>query len=310
MSARRWIVLALACSWALARPQLVAAAEDDELDLGEDEAQQAEEAPAEASPAEGEDQPAAEAGEAAEPAAAQGEGEGEAEADSATTLRARVVAGAGVGTRYVRRPIEGGAQRLPTAVFPAADLGLFVRIWPDAAFSFDVMLHYQTSLGLTLEEEPLFALPNEVQVRSEHVELGGAPSWRLSDSLGAARFGVPFGMAMRNFWPDVHQTLTPRYTLFGPYVRFELDFPLASVVRLRFGAEAQMFFIVGTDLLDNGVNQPGVALGGEASLSFRLHEGFLIDLRYRQSNALASSSGSESFLDVERFATLCLVGEM
>jgi hypothetical protein len=303
MSARTWLVLASIAICALVRPQLVAAQDDG---LGEDEEQQAEDAPAsEETPAEGEGdgEEAAQAGDTAEPATASDE-------DSSPTLRARAVLGAGVGTRSVRRPIPGGTQRLPTAVFPAADLGLYARLWPEAAFSFDVMLRYQTSLGLTVVEHPIFALENETDVRSEHAELGVAPSWRLSESVDSARFGVPLGMALRNFWPDVHQTLTPRYTLFGPFVRLELDLPLGSVVRLRFGAEAQMFFIVGTDLLDYGVNQPGVALGGEASLMFRLSKGFLIDLQYRQSNALASSSGDSSFLDVERFMTASLVGEM
>ncbi|HKP63114.1 MAG TPA: hypothetical protein VJV78_40535, partial [Polyangiales bacterium] len=210
----------------------------------------------------------------------------------------------------IRRPVSGGEQVMPTAVFPAADIGMSVRLWPHAAFAFDIAMRYQTSLGLTVEEHPLFALPNQVDVRAEHVELGVAPSWRMSDGIESGRFSIPVGMTLRNFWPAVHQLQTPRYTLFGPFVRVELDFPLGSIARLRFGPEAQMFFVAGTDLTEYGIGSPGFAIGAEASLDFRLTERFLVELRYRQSNALASSEGSTSFLDVERFLTACLAGEM
>jgi hypothetical protein len=301
MTARSWLLLVSLGICALGRPPLAAAADDD--DLGEDDEQQAEPAPSEEAAAEGEAAPD-DATEAAAPAAG-------SDADTGPILRARVAVGAGVGTRSVRRPIGPSAeQQVPTAVFPAADVGMAVRLWPEAAFAFDVSLRYRTSIGLTLEERPLFALPNEVDVRSEHVELGVAPSWRLSDAVESARFGIPVGMSLRNFWPTAHQLATPRYTLFGPYVRVELDLPLGSVARLRLAPEAQMFFIVGTDLLDNGVSSPGVALGGEASLQFRLSQRFLLDVSYRQSNALASTTGSASFRDVERFVTAGFSGEM
>ncbi|HKU40268.1 MAG TPA: hypothetical protein VJR89_19040 [Polyangiales bacterium] len=304
MSAQRWLAL-LACSWGLLQTPLVAAGQDDEL--GEDEELGGEESAAEPPEAEASETVAAEEGApdaAEEPAAA-------TEPDTGRTLTARAVVGAGVGTRSLRRPIASGAsQTLPTSVFPAADISLSARVWPDAAFSLDVLFRYQTSLGLTIQEEPLFALENEVDVRAEHAELSAAPSFRLGESATAARVNVPVGMAVRTFWPAVHQLQTPRYVLWGPLARAELDVPLGKIARLRFGPEAQLFFIAGTDLTDYGVNQTGFALGAEASLELRLTEHFLLELQFRQSNALASSTNDPSFRDVERFFTARWAGEL
>jgi len=306
MSLRALRICLCALALAVVRPPLSAAQDDeDELGLDEDEATAAE---ADTAPDEDETEAEDEAEGAGE---ASGQAEVVEEPQAPTrTLRARAFFGGGFGTRSLRRPLPGGAQRLPEVYFAAADLGVGVRIWPEDAFALDVLIRYQTSLGLVIEERPLFALVNKVDVRSEHAEVSVAPRFQFGSSPSGTRFGIPIGISMRNFWPVDHQLLTPRYTLVGPHVRAELDVALGEVVRVRLGPEIQLFAIVGSDLLDLGVSSPGIALGGEIGVQFRFAEHFAFDLEYRQSWARASSSVEPSFLDTERFLTARLAGEM
>jgi hypothetical protein len=295
--------LGLAAWVALIQPRPSAAQEDDSLELDETEqtsAPESDEAPS--SPAE---EGAVAAAPATEPVP-----EPDAETPPETEVVARVAFGGGLGMRSLRRPVTGGVQRLGTAYFPAADLALSVRVGPNNPFTLDVLLRYETSLGLTIQETPLFALPNEQDVRSEHAELSVAPGFRLGDSPSSPRVSIPLGGVFRNFWPADHHLQTPRYTLFGGVARVQLEASLGSVVRVRAGPEVQVFGALGTDLTDNGVKLPGFAFGGEASIEFRLSTTFLLEVQYRQANAVASVEVGPSFLDIERFATIRLAGEM
>ena len=289
----------------LVHPPLSAAQdEDDELGLDED-ATAADEAADDG-----------EAGEGAAEGDAAGAGEGESAEEAAAaeppgrTMRARAFFGGGFGSRALRRPVLGGTQRLDEVFFAAADVGVSVRLWPEDAFSLDVLIRYQTSLGLVIEERPLFALVNKVDVRSERAEVSVAPRIQLGNSAAGTRLAIPIGVSLRNFWPVDHHLMTPRYTLVGPHVRAELDVALSDVVRVRLGPEIQLFAIVGTDLLDLGVSSPGIALGGEAGIQIRFAEHFAFDLEFRQSWARASAPTEPSFLDTERFVTARLAGEM
>jgi hypothetical protein len=284
---------------ALVRPQPSAAQDDD---LGEEV-----ESETPATPAEG-DAPDADAEAPAEASAVVLD---ETPAEPPNDVIARAFIGGGLGTRTIRRPVPGGVQRVGTLFFPAADVGIAVRVFPREAFTLDILARYQTSLGLVVKEPVLFALDNEVDVRSEHAEISVAPGWRLGESENSARVAIPIGASFRNFWPVDHHLQTPRYTLIGPHARIELQAMLGSSVRFRAGPEAQLYGIIGSDLTkQGGVSSPNFAIGAEAALEFRLSTTFLLEVEYRQSNAVASSKVSDSFLDVERFATLRLAGEM
>jgi hypothetical protein len=300
MSSSRFRVLLCALGLiglGLIRPPLSAAQDDDELG---DESETPD-APAEADDA----APAAEG----EVAAAIVLDEGPAE--PVRDVVARAFIGGGVGSRTIRRPVVGGVQRIGTLYFPAADVGIAVRVFPREAFTLDVLAHYQTSLGLVVKEPVVFALDNEAQVRSEHAEISVAPGWQLGPSPSSPRVTIPVGVTLRNFWPADHHLQTPRYTLIGPEARLELQVVLGSFGRLRLGPEAHLYSIIGSDLTDlGGVSSPSFAIGAEAGLEFRLSSTFLLELEYRQSNAFASSKVSTSFLDVEQFATIRLAGEM
>jgi hypothetical protein len=212
--------------------------------------------------------------------------------------------------RSLRRPVDGGVQRLGTVYFPAADVGISVRVGPQNPFTLDVLIRYQTSLGLVISEPVLFALNNKVDVRSEHAEVSVAPGWKLGEARTAPRVTIPIGGAFRNFWPVDHHLNTPRYTLLGATARVQLEAQLGPSVLFRAGPEAQLYGILGSDLTDHGVSAPGFAFGGEASLEFRLSTTFLLEVQYRQSNAVSSARVGPAFVDIERFATVRLAGEM
>jgi hypothetical protein len=308
MSSSRFRVLICALGLAgtigvgLTRPQPCAAQDDD--DLGEEGESSGSDASADG------DAPAAD-GDAEAPAEATAIVLDETPAEPPNDVVARAFIGGGLGTRTIRRPVPGGVQRVGTLFFPAADVGIAVRVFPREAFTLDILARYQTSLGLVVKEPVLFALDNEVDVRSEHAEISVAPGWRLGEAENSARVTIPIGVAFRNFWPADHHLQTPRYTLIGPHARIELQAMLGSSVRFRAGPEAQLFGIIGSDLTDQGgVSSPSFAIGAEAALEFRLSTTFLLEVEYRQSNAAASSKVSHSFLDIERFATLRLAGEM
>lgn len=233
------------------------------------------------------------------------------DAEPVRDVIARAFIGGGLGTRSIRRPISGGVQRIGTLFFPAADVGIAVRAFPQDAFTLDVLVRYETSLGLVVKEPNLFALGNEVDVRSEHAEISVGPGFRLGENATSPRVVIPVGASFRNFWPADHHLKTPRYTFLGGQARVELQVTLGSFARLRVGPELQMYGIIGTDLTDAGkVSSPSFAAGAEAGLEFRLSQTFLLEVQYRQSNAFASSKLGSSLLDVERFATVRLAGEM
>jgi hypothetical protein len=280
---------------------------DEELVAGPPAAESAEEAEVEAEASSDETSGDEAVQDNAEPEALPSETDGAAETQG-PTLRAAAFVGSGIGTRSLRRPVPGGSQRLDTSVFPAAELGLEVHAWPERALSLGFLLNYQTSLGLTVEERPPFALPNEVGTRSERAEFSVGPIFKLAEGSGAARIAIPLGGILRNFWPEARDMLTPRYTLIGPAARIELWLQLGERLRLRVGPEAHWLAFIGPELKVDGVASQGVALGAEVHLTLQLSEHFALELNVRQSNALASSTSGPSFSDVERFVTARVVG--
>ncbi len=220
--------------------------------------------------------------------------------------------GFGFGTRAFRRPTQmATGQQLPTAFFPAAEVGLGVSVWPARRFSLELLLRYQSSIGLHVRQLPPFALPNQVSARAERAELSAAPAFRLGDGESAPSLAFPIGVGVRTFWPTVHEQPLVGYSLLGPQLRAELVLPLAGVLRLRFGPELQWIVAVDHALRVEGVAAQGAAVGGEARLQARLGPVFRLELCYRESHAFASSENAGPiFTDVERFATLRVSGAL
>lgn len=231
--------------------------------------------------------------------------------ETPSNVGAEAFAGAGVGTRSFVRPTSEGTQALKSSLFPAAEVALRLEAWPRARFSLAGLVHAQTSIGLKVEERPLFALPNEVGVRAEHLDLSAVPSWRLGCASDALALAFPVGFTLRRFQTVVRDVPTPSYSLAGPHLRVELVAPLKPWLTLRVGPELHWIAFLGHDLREGGTDSQGIALGGEAALRLTLGAGISLEVGYRESRAFAGHAGSgASFEDVERFATLRIVGAL
>jgi hypothetical protein len=226
-------------------------------------------------------------------------------------VRFQALAGLGIGSRGFSRPRDGQRQRLEETVFPAAGMTMRAHFAPEAAVSLQVMLAYQSSLGMTVEESPLFGLPAEIDARSERLELSVSPRLRLGDSPDAVAVALPVGIGMRAFVPAVRELTTPGYLVWGPQARAELQAPLLSWLSLRAGPEVAWLVSISESLKRHGVGDTGWALGLEAGVTLRPGAGLLLELSYRQSHAAADSrAGAADFRDVERYATVRLGGEL
>jgi hypothetical protein len=309
MSGRRlqhWLSLLL---WLAAA--VPASAQLDDFDDGSAASDESEAAPddGESTGAEASEDQAEDAGEGAPDTEAEAEQDAEAGAQP-PGMSIQAFAGGGIGTRSFRRPVRGNSvQRLDDTLFPAIDAGLRVTAWPKDAFGLEFLLQYQTSIGMSIEQEPPFALDNDVSVRASRVALTVAPKLRLGDGPGSAALLFPIGFGLRTFWPEVHTLPVPGYTLGGPVGRVELELPFLDVVTLRFGPEVGWIVMIDQSLQDNLVGSQGVALGGEALLHVQISALIGLELAYRESHALIPTSvSSETFFDVERFVTGRLSG--
>jgi hypothetical protein len=323
-STRAWLALALLCcalGAAHARADAKRGHDDDPLadtDSAEDDLTSSSHEERSSAESEARDTPADETA-SSEAAPAESEpdappatpGETETVVDE-PALEVEAFFGGGMATRAFERPTLTGAQRMGTTVVPALDGGVRATAWPKAAFSLGVLVHYQTSLGMSTREQPPFALDNEVGVRSEHVELSAAPTFRLGEDSGGLALAFPIGFTLRTFWPEVHHLMTPGYSLGGPLLRAELVVPLRDVVVLRIGPEFQWIVMIDHVLTDDGMASQAVGIGGEATLAFHLTPVFGLLLHYRESHILApnDTEGGQSFSDVERYLTLGLSGRL
>jgi hypothetical protein len=218
-------------------------------------------------------------------------------------------AGLGAGSLSFNRPTSSGEQELPQTAFAAVDLLLRLRAWPDEGVAFEVQLAYQTSLGLVLRRDPQFALPEDVHVRAQRVELTAAPAVRLGDSPGDARLAFPIGFAFRAFVPEVDYLLISEYSLGGPELRVELWLALGDYIDLRVGPELQWIMLVDDALRREGVDAMGLAFGGQATLEGKIGPTFRMVLAYRELRSGVPGI-RQDFSDVERFLTARIAGEL
>jgi len=262
-----------------------------------------------------ESEPEGDADSGGEPSEGEGEGEDSASAPAEAAGPAAVEVGAslgaGIGTRSFLRPTKLGAQRLNDVLFPAADVGLSVDVWPRDSFSLGFLLRYQSSLGLEITEHPEFALPTALDARAERLEVTVAPTFALGDGPNSLALAFPLGFGMRTFWPEANEYRTPGYSLAGPQLRAELRIPFSDSFGLRLGPELLWALALDDSLTSQGVDSQAIAIGGEAALHIQLGAVIGIELCYRESHAFASTSITTAlFEDVERFAVARLVGSL
>jgi hypothetical protein len=216
----------------------------------------------------------------------------------------RPFGGVGISTRQNRIPTKEGAREIAPKVVPAAEVGLQVVLWPEDAFSFGINLVYQSAIGYAVTERAPTALDKEVRARSERVALDFAPTWRL----GGLQLGAALGATIRTLWPEVHMSLTKGYSLIGPHARIDLGITLGKALSLHLSPEIQSILSIDKELREAGVSSVGVALGGDAAANLQLSPVWEVAINYRESHAMLSSTRGASFLDVERYLTLRVIG--
>jgi hypothetical protein len=202
-------------------------------------------------------------------------------------------------------------QELETTPFLAVDLGLRVQRCasdcPTSPYALELLLRYQTSVAMKVEEPLFFALPGDVKARSSRGELSLAPIFKLGSSAASWSIAAPIGVMLRALQAEHRDIPVPSYSLFGPHLRVEARAPLGPYFTLRAGPEAQWIAVIGNRLKDDGVQSSGFGLGFELGVTVDFDACLGLELTYRQAHAFASGRGDQAdFEDIERYATLQL----
>jgi hypothetical protein len=207
------------------------------------------------------------------------------------------------------RPTPQGAQVLSSAPFVAAELVLRARAWPRARFSLELLLAYQTSLGLALQASPLFAQAEDVDVRWQRVELSAAGVVRLGAAANAPALAFPLGVVVRSLFPAVHQLTVPQYTILGPQLRAELLLALSAAISVRVGPELQWLLYAGGSSAREVPCCSGIGIGARGAIESRLGDVVRLALAYGESHGFIPA-GSWRFMDTDRVLTLRVAGEL
>lgn len=230
----------------------------------------------------------------------------------ARAIGVRLMLGAGAGTRaFVLPSATGvGTQALATSPFAAVALDLTVRIRPEQRVGVDVLASYHSSLAWMIEQKPLFALPQDIAVRSQRLELSLAPTLRLTQGEPSHALAFPLGFGLRSFWPRLGQFPVPAFSLGGPLLRVQLQLAFFRGLRVRVGPELQWLLLSSSTRPSAGVDAlAGYALGIAAELDANIARSLQLGLGYRESRAtLPTRSGALE--DTERYVTVRLVGEL
>ena len=233
----------------------------------------------------------------------------EPSASPARAIRVEAGTGLGAGTLSFVRPTATGEQSLENAPFVASELALHVRIQPEAEWSFDLLVAYQTSVGFSVQLEPLFALPERLPVRAQRTELSLAPTLRLGSRPRAPELALPIGAAFRTFSPNVHQYAIADYTLASALLRAELQIHLGEWVDLQAGPEVEWLAVIDASWNHESTCCSGVGFGGQGVFRARVGETLRFAVAYRESHAFAPAS-SWRFKQIERFLTVRIAGEL
>jgi hypothetical protein len=216
----------------------------------------------------------------------------------------------GTGSRDFDLPMDGVVYRTQTGMFPAAGLGFELDHTASDDISLGLLVRYQSSIVHGIVEQHTDGSEHPLDVRSLRLELAFAPQLRL-DGSGDWVLAASAGYGLSDFRPEAHHLVTPAYSLAGPHLRLELQLAnLFDVIRLRVGPEVHWIVDVGRDLIDRGMAEQGVGLGGEAGIDILLGRRFMIQATYREMRSWLDSSQTDSFQDVTRFMTVRVSGRL
>lgn len=218
-------------------------------------------------------------------------------------------AGLGAGSRELDLPRDGVVYQVRSGLFPAVELGFALSHDLSQDLTLGLLARYQSSLGLRLVEQLTDGSEHSRATRSHRLELGVAPTLRL-DAQGRWALSAAVGFHVSELDPEAH-LITPSYFMAGPFLRVELQLPLASDrLRLRIGPEAQWIAQIGQELLDRDVSAGGLGAGGTATLELVVARHWTVAVSYRELRSWLSSSQRGSFEDVSRFMTARLSGTL
>lgn len=221
----------------------------------------------------------------------------------------RLSGGFGFGTRDFDVPRDGVIYEHRTGIFPAADLGFELDYAASDHFGVGLHLRFQSSVGLRIAEQHTDGSARAQDLRSQRLELAIAPTFRF-DARGRWALFTSIGYGISDLRPEVHLE-TPGYYLAGPYLRAELQIPLAGDrVRLRLGPETHWIAQVGQELEHRGVAESGFGAGGAAAVEVMLSRRWIVDASYRELRIWVNSSDVGSFEDIARFVTARLTGTL
>ena len=230
-------------------------------------------------------------------------------ANTPRAVRLRLGAGLGYGSLGYKRPIAVGDEILPDTPFAAAGVMLALHAFPASMLSVEVQAAYQTSVGMTLEINPLFALPERVSTRFQYLEAGVAPVLRLGSSLDAPALAWVLGFSVRTFAPIPRQYSIERFQLGGPHTRLELRFPLGDLVSVRVGPQLQWVLLINSGLSDQGACCNGLSLGGQGLVEANVGSVLRAQLAYREAHTYLPFP-TYAFRSVERFLMAFIAGEL
>jgi hypothetical protein len=220
------------------------------------------------------------------------------------SLSAELAAGGGVGMREIDTPSNSGPRTLSAGIFPTVDLAMRVATPPRGHFYFSVSGRYQTSVFLVGHETPSGGVPRETTMRAQVGQWGLTPGYRFTNGPQSSMLGVFLGWNVRALGL-VDALSIPTYTLHGPCLRPEAHFALGDSLKLRVGVELVVLMSISEDMRNlAAVSSSGLGLGAEATLTFRLFEGFAVAVNFRESHVSVPTEWGVSFNDVERFLSL------
>jgi hypothetical protein len=229
------------------------------------------------------------------------ESQEEDDGDTATdgrSLLASAVVGIGLGSRELQWPRDGEIQDVDTGMFAAFELAARFAVPLSESVELGTALSYQSSISQTIEETHLAAATESVGIRSHHFGALRVLGVQAGEALAIS---PSLGYGTRSLRPAVHNLLTPSYSLAGPIARVELSLTFGDTVTLALAPELQ-WILVGDELEEEGIDESGVSVGGEALFEVALSRALAIGLTFRQAHALLSAS-SGSATDMERFIT-------
>lgn len=222
----------------------------------------------------------------------------------------RLSAELGAGHRDVDLPEDGVVNHIHPGLFPAAGLGFELDHAASRAITVGLLVRYQSSVGHGILELHTDGSQHPQDFRSHRLELALAPTFALDASRTWA-LSASAGYGFSNLRPEAHHLETPAYTLAGPHLRAALQVaPWDGRLWLMIGPEIQWIVHVGQDLVDRGMTEQGLGIGGEAAIEVKLGRRFRLGASYREMRSWLDSLQAQRFQDVSRFVTARLSGKL